>query len=594
MRRRRLLITTLTISWLAACGPQPGEPVAETSEQPADEARALVEEYLQRHLAFRPSRATADGFHDHDAELEDLSPQALDAWLAWNRETARRAAGLLADASLPTPERLDLELLERQARREIFDLEVRRRHETDPLFWSETIANATVFLLVREDRPLAERLSAAAARAQALPRLVRQAREALAAAPDDALAPEIARIAARQVAASASFYREGFAEAADDETRQDELSTVGEEAAATLDALASFLEELAERAAGDPRLRDLYAESFRLVTGVERPVAEVLAEAERALVEKRAEAAAYGRSVWNEVLPGEEMPEDDRGLLSRLLERAAEDRAASMEEFVDDYRTQLAQAIDFVRGRGVMTLPDPFPIRVDRSPAYFSGQSVGGVYPPGPYSPEAETLLFVPTPPATATPEQRDAFFRDFNHPFNVMITPHEIVPGHATQLVLAARHPRRVRALFADGVYVEGWGTFCERLMLDLGWGDPLARLAHLKKQMENIARTVVDIRVHTAGMTREQVLAFARDEALQDEQFAANLWMRAITSSPQLTYYWLGYEQVMGLYEDYEDARTARGNAFELFAFMDGMMELGPVPVARYRDRMLGTSSR
>lgn len=591
MRRRRLLITTLTISWLAACGPQPGEPVAETSEQPADAAWALVEEYLQRHLAFRPSRATADGFHEHDAELEDLSPQALDAWLAWNRETARRAAGLLADASLPTPERLDLELLERQAHREVFDLDVRRRHETDPLFWSETIANATVFLLVREDRPLAERLSAAAARAQALPRLARQAREALAAAPDDALAPEIARIAAHQVAASASFYREGFAEAADDETRQDELSTVGEEAAAALDALASFLEELAERATGDPRLRDLYAESFRLVTGVERPVAEVLAEAERALVEKRAEAAAYGRSVWDEVLPGEEMPEDDRGLLSRLLERAAEDRAASMEEFVEDYRTQLAQAIDFVRGRGVMTLPDPFPIRVDRSPAYFSGQSVGGVYPPGPYSPEAETLLFVPTPPATATPEQRDAFFRDFNHPFNVMITPHEIVPGHATQLVLAARHPRRVRALFADGVYVEGWGTFCERLMLDLGWGDPLARLAHLKKQMENIARTVVDIRVHTAGMTREQVLAFARDEALQDEQFAANLWMRAITSSPQLTYYWLGYEQVMGLYGD---ARTARGNAFELSAFMDGMMELGPVPVARYRDRMLGTSSR
>lgn len=153
MRRRRLLITTLTISWLAACGPQPGEPVAETSEQPADEARALVEEYLQRHLAFRPSRATADGFHEHDAELEDLSPQALDAWLAWNRETARRAAGLLADASLPTPERLDLELLERQARREVFDLDVRRRHETDPLFWTETIANATVFLLVREDRP---------------------------------------------------------------------------------------------------------------------------------------------------------------------------------------------------------------------------------------------------------------------------------------------------------------------------------------------------------------------------------------------------------------------------------------------------------
>ncbi|MCH7728848.1 MAG: hypothetical protein IH991_20535, partial [Planctomycetes bacterium] len=42
------------------------------------------------------------------------------------------------------------------------------------------------------------------------------------------------------------------------------------------------------------------------------------------------------------------------------------------------------------------------------------------------------------------------------------------------------ARHPRKVRALFGDGVYIEGWGTFCERLMLDLGWGGPLDRLAH------------------------------------------------------------------------------------------------------------------
>jgi uncharacterized protein (DUF885 family) len=122
---------------------------------------------------------------------------------------------------------------------------------------------------------------------------------------------------------------------------------------------------------------------------------------------------------------------------------------------------------------------------------------------------------------------------------------------------------------------------------MLDLGWGDPLARLAHLKKQMENIARTIVDIRVHTQGMTRQEVLAFARDEALQDDQFARNLWTRTITSSPQLAFYWLGYEQVMGLYED---VRAARADTFVLSEFMDGMMEMGPVPVARYRERMLG----
>ena len=31
----------------------------------------------------------------------------------------------------------------------------------------------------------------------------------------------------------------------------------------------------------------------------------------------------------------------------------------------------------------------------------------------------------------------------------------------------------------------------------------------------MENVTRTIVDIRVHTAGMTRAEVLDFARQEA-------------------------------------------------------------------------------
>ena len=58
------------------------------------------------------------------------------------------------------------------------------------------------------------------------------------------------------------------------------------------------------------------------------------------------------------------------------------------------------------------------------------------------------------------------------------------------------------------------------------------------------------------------------------------------SITSSPQLTFYHLGYRQVMGLYED---VRKAKGEAFDLRAFMDGMMEMGPVPVKHYRRRMV-----
>jgi len=47
-------------------------------------------------------------------------------------------------------------------------------------------------------------------------------------------------------------------------------------------------------------------------------------------------------------------------------------------------------------------------------------------------------------------------------------------------------------------------------------------------------------------------------------------------------LTFYSLGYREVRGLFDE---VRAARGAGFRLKEFMDGMMKLGPVPIARYR---------
>jgi Bacterial protein of unknown function (DUF885) len=545
----------------------------------------LAHDYLERYFEMFPTKATAAGRKDRDRELEDLSPERLARWLEWNRRVAPKFAAFVTDASLTLDDRLDAELLARQAAREVFELDVLKRPWRDPLYWTEILGNAHVFLLVREDRPLATRLGAAVSRAELIPRLAEQARSAFAATASADLSAELLALAAAQARASAQFYREGFPQLADSGTPQlgDRLRSSAAAAATALDAIADRFSDLGKTATGSPRLGDLYTESFRLGTGIAEPVDTVLARAEADLGAKRVEAAAFGRSVWGQFQTGEP-PADDAELLRRLFARVAEDRAKTVDEFVADYETILRDLDRFLRARDFVTLPDPLTLKTARSPAYFVGQSVGGVYPAGPYAPEADTLFYLPTPPDDASPEQRDAFFRDFNHHFNVMILPHEIYPGHYLQLKFAARHPRKVRALFPDGVYVEGWGTFCERLLLDEGWAGPLDRLAHLKKQLENIARTIVDIRVHTRGMTRDEVVAFAKTEALQDDQFARNLWTRAITTSPQLTTYYLGYREVRALYDE---TRGREGDAFRLKRFLDAMMELGPVPVGRYRQR-------
>ncbi|HEX4953181.1 MAG TPA: DUF885 family protein [Thermoanaerobaculia bacterium] len=587
MHRLPLVLTATFVTLLLG---QPAEPEGTASpERPG--VPELTSSYLERWFATFPSQATAAGRHDRDLELEDLSPERRREWIAYSRQVATELVALQARRTLSEDDRLDAALLVRKVAFDLYDWDTLERPERDPLLWTDLLANANVSLLVRQDRPAPERLAAAAARARQLPRLARQAREALAGTPPGEISAEITRMAAGQVAAIARFYREGFAAAAAGEpSLAGELARAGAEAAPALEELAGFLEDLGRRATGSPLLGPHYEQRFRLATGQTEPLATLLARAHEDLAAKVAEAATYGRGVWASILPDRPPPEDDKALLAALFARLAEDRAETTEELVADYLRQVDAAFAFVRDRQLMTLPEPRTLWAGASPPFFAGQSVGGVYPAGPWAPEATTLWFLPTPSERATPAAREAFFRDFNHHFNVMITPHEIVPGHYTQLKLAARHPRKVRALFPDGPYVEGWGTFCERLMLDLGWGGPLDRLAHFKKQLENAARTIVDIRVHTEGMTRSQVLRFVREEALQDEQFAANMWARAIATSPQLTFYHLGYRQVHGLYEE---VRAARGSRFELRAFLDAMMELGPVPVARYRERLLGDSS-
>ena len=546
-----------------------------------ESVRTLSGRYLDHYFQIFPTRATAAGRHDFDAELEDFSPAKIAEWIEFNRTTRSHLVELLLGANLSPDDKLDGETLLAQIDRELNSLDSRKQAEKDPLYWSAVTAEANVFLLVRDDRPLEERKRRARARAQKLPRFAKQARDHFAGAEPSDVAPELCQIAAGQLRATANFYKEGFVQAIGSDPKVREESS---DAAAALVDLANTLDELTKRASGSVRLGAAYEPAFRAGTGVNEPVHDVLGRAQRDLAATRAEAAAYGRKIWSDVIDKQPAPQDDTQLLRRLFDRIAADHGKTAEDALAEWRMN-TNAIDrFVHERKIMTLPDPLTLIVDLSPAFFVGQSVGGVYPPGPYAPDAKTILFLPTPSHDAAPEQREAFFRDFNEHFNKMIVPHELIPGHYVQFKIAAHQSHKIRAIFPDPLYVEGWGTFCERIMLDQGWGGPLERLAHLKKQLENIARTIVDIRVHTENMSRDEVVRFVTNDALQGEQLASNMWTRAITTSPQITTYYLGYQKVR---QAYDAARTASGDHFELRKFMDGMMELGPVRLEHYIER-------
>jgi hypothetical protein len=544
----------------------------------------LVATYIERYFDMYPTRATEAGRHDRDGAIEDFSSARMAAWLDFNRAT--RASLAAAARTAAFDDRLDARVLLAQIDRELLDLDTLRRRDRDPLFWTAPLSNATVFLLVRDDLGREAALEAARQRVSVIPPLARAAREVFEAVDPKQVAPEHARLAAAQTESLALFYASGFARAFGEQDRE-AVQREAEFTSLALKDLSITLASLAEAATGRAQLGPRYADVFRAGTGLTESPSSVLVRAERALVAKTREVADYGRSVFTQVT-GESGPPParDAAVIRRVFAAIGEDRDPDLDTYVAGWKRNTRDVERFVRGKRVMTLKDPLTLKIEVSPSYFTGQSVGGVYAAGPWSPEASTILFLPVPRTGASPDEAANFYRDFNRGFNRMIVSHELIPGHYTQLKYAAHHPRKVRALFADPVYVEGWGTFCERLLLDSGFGNPRARLAHLKKQLENIARTIVDIRVHTRGMTETEVREFVTKRAFQGEQLARNMWMRTLTTAPQITSYFLGYDQVKGLYDD---VRRTRGSKFVLRKFMDGMMEMGPVPVSEYRRRLL-----
>ncbi len=398
-------------------------------------AGPLVAGYLDRYFETYPTRGTEAGRPEFDGRLETLDRDQRSAWVAFNRAVSDSIVTILEAGPSPG-DRVDLELLRRQVDRELFELVDQDRPGRDPLFWSTPLAGATLFLLLRGERPLAVRFAAATKRVGAIPGLAMTARVSLAGARSSDLVAEFATLAAGQVRSAAAFYRDGFvaAGASLSSAVVDSARVAGQGASRALDSLAVFFDSLALRATGDARLGADYPAVFTRETGIEDPVDSVLAQAERDLEITVTEAARYGRSVWDSVLPGVGQPSADREALRLLFAAVSGARDSVVAPYLAYWQSLVPALEAFVRAHDLATLPSDRTLVVGTAPAYLAGQSVGGVYGAGPFEPNAVTFLFVPVPGGSADRAERESFFADFNRPFTKMIAAHELIPGHYLQ----------------------------------------------------------------------------------------------------------------------------------------------------------------
>ncbi|MFG0306254.1 MAG: DUF885 domain-containing protein [Phycisphaerales bacterium JB040] len=180
-----------------------------------------------------------------------------------------------------------------------------------------------------------------------------------------------------------------------------------------------------------------------------------------------------------------------------------------------------------------------------------------------------------------------------------VALTLHEGVPGHHHQIALAQEQEGRhaVRKLMGSTAFSEGWGLYAERLGLEVGvdtvddgierglYADPYDEFGRLNFEMWRAIRLVVDTGLHAKGWTRGQALDYALSNSALTEVNANNEIDRYIGWPGQATAYKIGQLKILELRER---AERALGNAFDLRAFHDAVLENGSIPLPVLESRI------
>ena len=129
-------------------------------------------------------------------------------------------------------------------------------------------------------------------------------------------------------------------------------------------------------------------------------------------------------------------------------------------------------------------------------------------------------------------------------------------MPGHYLQGVYANRGSSLARRVFRSGLFAEGWAVYVTQVMLDRGYGDgdPALWLVHWKFYLRAVVNAILDVRIHTMGMTSEEAISLMVDGAFQERAEALAKDERARLTSTQLVTYFLGSA---GMWEIEEAAR-------------------------------------
>ena len=590
---KRFIVALAGLS-LAGCSTVPPPPTETASATvvaaPTDaEINATFEKigasYIDIYTALNPVAATSLGDHAHDAELPRIDADGRKTEAIMYRELLE-ALAKIDRTRLTRDNQVDYAMLRNALEYSLWDLEVIEGWASDPRRYNSTASSALYSLVARDFAPWPERFGNIVARMEKIPAYLAEARAQI----DPARVPKIeAETLSRQNAGimeivDAALLPEVEASGVPRnrfDLAVDALKTAVAEHQAWIDDV------LVPNAAGEFRLgaeRYDTKMKFALMSDIARP--ELKAKAEAAFAEARAQMEEVART-FPDCATGAQQLVIECALAKTYADRPARDQVEAKA------RETLAIATAFTAEKGFVEMPRG-PVQVITTPRFMQGVAVAYDEAPGALEKQLPNFYMVSPIPEEWTDAQATSFLSEYNTYMLHELSIHEGVPGHYLQLDHSNRHPSVLRAVLGSGPFVEGWAVYGERLMAEHGYlggratvEGRLYELTMLKMRLRSIANTLLDIGIHTEGMTREQAMELMTVGAFQQEREAAGKWTRAQLSSTQLLSYFTGYEEHLALRRE---AERRQGADFDQRRYHDELLSHGSPPVKYARALLFG----
>jgi len=157
----------------------------------------------------------------------------------------------------------------------------------------------------------------------------------------------------------------------------------------------------------------------------------------------------------------------------------------------------------------------------------------------------------------------------------------HEGVPGHHMQISIQQQLVGlpEFRLHLINNAYAEGWAVYAEALGKEIGFfQDPGSDFGRLSTELMRAVRLVVDPGIHSKGGSRDQAVAYFRENDPVDEPIIQAEVDRYIAWPAQGLSYKIGQLKIRGLREL---AKQRLGSRFDIRAFHDEVLSGGNLPL-------------